>query len=109
MSRYETPDALKHDAHTLAEDAQALLDATSDLTDQKIAEARQRLSDALESGKVLFADSAESDPVNLRPNTPAIAESVKKSQKLNDLTISTVESDIDVYPNPRDPAPRNGV
>ncbi|HEY3915618.1 MAG TPA: DUF883 family protein [Verrucomicrobiae bacterium] len=55
MSRYETPDALKHDAHTLAEDARALLDATSDLTDQKIAEARQRLRDALESGKQTYA------------------------------------------------------
>jgi ElaB/YqjD/DUF883 family membrane-anchored ribosome-binding protein len=55
MSRYETPDALKHDARTLAEDARALLDATSDLTDQKIAEARQRLQDALESGKQTYA------------------------------------------------------
>jgi ElaB/YqjD/DUF883 family membrane-anchored ribosome-binding protein len=59
MSRYETPDALKHDAHTLAEDAQALLDATSDLTDQKIAEARQRLSDALESGKRAYSRLTE--------------------------------------------------
>ncbi|HEX4121986.1 MAG TPA: DUF883 domain-containing protein [Verrucomicrobiae bacterium] len=55
MTRYETPDALKHDARTLAEDARALLDATSELTDQKIAEARQRLAEALESGKQTYA------------------------------------------------------
>ncbi|HUD46229.1 MAG TPA: DUF883 family protein [Candidatus Baltobacteraceae bacterium] len=55
MSRYETPTALRHDARTLAEDARALLDATADLTDKKIAEARQRLSDALESGKQTYA------------------------------------------------------
>jgi len=55
MTRYETPDALRHDAHTLADDARALLDATADLTDQKIAEARQRLLEALESGKRTYA------------------------------------------------------
>lgn len=55
MDRYETPNALRHDARTLAEDARALLDATADLTDQKIAEARQRLLEALESGKQTYA------------------------------------------------------
>jgi ElaB/YqjD/DUF883 family membrane-anchored ribosome-binding protein len=51
MTRYETPGALRHDAHTLADDARALLDATADLTDRKIAEARDRLAGALAAGK----------------------------------------------------------
>ncbi|HUD84545.1 MAG TPA: hypothetical protein VMQ67_13630 [Candidatus Saccharimonadales bacterium] len=55
MPRYETPNALRHDARTLAVDARALLDATADLTDQKIAEARKHLLDALESGKQTYA------------------------------------------------------
>jgi ElaB/YqjD/DUF883 family membrane-anchored ribosome-binding protein len=55
MNRYETPTALRHDARTLAEDARALLDATADLTDKKIAEARQRLNEALDSGKQTYA------------------------------------------------------
>jgi len=50
MSRYETPDALRHDARTLAEDARALLDATAEVTDEKVAAARERLNEALASG-----------------------------------------------------------
>jgi ElaB/YqjD/DUF883 family membrane-anchored ribosome-binding protein len=55
MSRYETPDALRHDARTLAGDARALLDATAEITDQKIAEARERLAEALNSSKQTYA------------------------------------------------------
>jgi ElaB/YqjD/DUF883 family membrane-anchored ribosome-binding protein len=51
MNRYETPNALRHDARTLAQDARALLDATAEITDEKIAEARERLAAALNSGK----------------------------------------------------------
>lgn len=54
MSRYETPDAVRHDAHTLAEDARALLDATSEIADEKVAAARQRLEDALVSGRNVY-------------------------------------------------------
>ena len=54
MARYETPDALRHDAHTLAEDTRALLDATAEITDKKVAEARQRLNEALISGKQTY-------------------------------------------------------
>jgi ElaB/YqjD/DUF883 family membrane-anchored ribosome-binding protein len=54
MSRYETPNALRNDARTLAEDARALLEATSEITDEKVAEARQRLADALAAGKQTF-------------------------------------------------------
>jgi ElaB/YqjD/DUF883 family membrane-anchored ribosome-binding protein len=52
---YETPDALRHDAHTLVEDARGLLVATSAVTDEKVAAARERLAAALESGKQTYA------------------------------------------------------
>jgi ElaB/YqjD/DUF883 family membrane-anchored ribosome-binding protein len=55
MTRYETPIALRHDAHTLAQDTRALLEATAELTDQKVAEARERLNKALASGKQTYA------------------------------------------------------
>ena len=54
MNRYETPDALRHDAHTLAEGAHALLEATAEITDKKVAEARRRLSEALDHGKEIY-------------------------------------------------------
>lgn len=53
MSRYETPDALRHDSRTLAVDARALLDATANIADEAVADARQRLTEALESTKDL--------------------------------------------------------
>jgi len=53
MSRYETPDALRHDSHTLAVDAKALLDATANIADQAVADARERLTEALEASKDL--------------------------------------------------------
>ena len=49
--RYETPGAMRHDARTLADDARALLEATSNIADEKISAARERLSVALASGK----------------------------------------------------------
>lgn len=54
-SRYETPDAVRHDAHTLVEDARALIEATAHVADEKIAEARERLSEAVERGKMTYA------------------------------------------------------
>lgn len=51
MSRYETPTALRHDADTLIADVHALIDATAEIADQKVADARQRLTEALERGK----------------------------------------------------------
>jgi ElaB/YqjD/DUF883 family membrane-anchored ribosome-binding protein len=59
MTRYETPDALRHDAHTLADDARALLEATADATDQNIAKARDRLEGALAAGKENLARAQE--------------------------------------------------
>lgn len=48
---YETPSALRHDARTLVEDARALIEATSQIADEKVTAARARLTDALERGK----------------------------------------------------------
>lgn len=58
-SRYETPEAIRHDAHTLAEDARALLQATADIADEKVAEARRRLESALESGQNVLSSVRE--------------------------------------------------
>jgi len=58
-SRYETPHALRHDAAILAEEARALLDATAAVTDEKVAQARQRLTAALESGRQTYASLQE--------------------------------------------------
>lgn len=55
MNRYETPTALRHDARTLADDARALLEATAEVADEKVAEARRRLSEALERGHETYA------------------------------------------------------
>jgi len=46
--------AIRDDAGTLAEDARALMTATADVAGEKVAEARKRLSTALESGKELY-------------------------------------------------------
>jgi ElaB/YqjD/DUF883 family membrane-anchored ribosome-binding protein len=42
---------ISNDMSQLAQDAQALLSATSDVAGDKVAEARKRLADALERGK----------------------------------------------------------
>ena len=52
---YETPDALRHDAHTLVEGARALIEATSEIADEKVAVARKRLGQALDHGKETYA------------------------------------------------------
>ena len=54
-THYETPNALRHDANTLAEDARGLLNATAEVADEKVAEARKRLAEALETGKEAYA------------------------------------------------------
>jgi ElaB/YqjD/DUF883 family membrane-anchored ribosome-binding protein len=48
-----------HDLHSLAEDAKALLTATSDVAGEKVAEARKRLSDAIEKGKETWSNVQE--------------------------------------------------
>ena len=47
------------DTNTLAEGARALLDATSEVAGEKVAEARDRLSVALERGKEMYDDVKE--------------------------------------------------
>ncbi len=59
MSHYETPDAVRHDAQTLAEDAKALLAATANIADEKVAHARSRLESALATGKQAYAKVQE--------------------------------------------------
>jgi ElaB/YqjD/DUF883 family membrane-anchored ribosome-binding protein len=54
MNSYETPGALRHDVNALADDAKALLAATSNIADQKVAEARGRLEAALAAGKEAY-------------------------------------------------------
>jgi len=53
-SHFETPTALSHDASTLVEDARSLIEVTSEIADEKIAEARKRLAAALEAGKETY-------------------------------------------------------
>jgi len=53
---FETPDAVRHDAHTLAEDAQALLDATRETMDEKVQAARERLSETIEQSREMYSE-----------------------------------------------------
>jgi ElaB/YqjD/DUF883 family membrane-anchored ribosome-binding protein len=46
-------EAISNDMGTLAEDARALMDATADVAGEKVAEARKRLTNALDSAKQL--------------------------------------------------------
>lgn len=55
-AHFELPGALRHDARTLVEDAQALVEATAEITDHKVTEARKRLEKALENGQELYSD-----------------------------------------------------
>ena len=53
---FETPDALRHDVHTLTEDAEALLDATKEVVDEKVKAARTRLTLSVQRSRDLCAD-----------------------------------------------------
>jgi len=53
-NRYETPQAVRHDAHTLVDDARAMIEATAGIADEKITEARERLTAAIERGKMTY-------------------------------------------------------
>ncbi|MBL9139767.1 MAG: DUF883 family protein [Verrucomicrobiales bacterium] len=58
-THYETPTALRHDAQTLAADARALISATSDIADEKVASARRRFEAALSEGRDLLDRAQE--------------------------------------------------
>jgi ElaB/YqjD/DUF883 family membrane-anchored ribosome-binding protein len=51
---FETPDALRHDAHTLVEDAEALLEATKEIVDQNVKVAREQLYEAIERSREAY-------------------------------------------------------
>ena len=55
-NRYETPEAIRHDAQTLAEDARALWAATAEIADERVSQARSRLADALEKSEEMCDD-----------------------------------------------------
>ena len=56
-NHFETPDALRHDSRTLANEAHALLEATAAVADERVTEARKRLTSALASAKECAKDS----------------------------------------------------
>lgn len=56
-TNFETPEALRHDSRTLADEAHALLEATASVADEKVTEARKRLTTALASAKECAKES----------------------------------------------------
>lgn len=52
-------DIIREKAASITEDAQDLLDATSDVAEQKVVEARKRLSDALDRGKEMWGQAQD--------------------------------------------------
>ena len=56
---FETPGALRHDAHTLALDAEALLDATKETVDEKVKAAREQLTETIERSRELYSSLQE--------------------------------------------------
>ena len=71
---FETPDALRHDAHTLAEDAQALLEATKDSMDEKVQAAREQLAGSIEYGQELYSNLQKQVVLRARKADHAIHE-----------------------------------
>jgi ElaB/YqjD/DUF883 family membrane-anchored ribosome-binding protein len=51
--------AISHDLAQLAEDARALMAATTDVAGEKVGEARKRLAAALEDGKEIYGRARE--------------------------------------------------
>lgn len=82
-TRYETPEALRHDATTLADNARALLTATAEVTDEKIASARARLESALDRAHD-FMDEAK-DKVKDRARA---ADTVVRSHPYESLAVA---------------------
>jgi ElaB/YqjD/DUF883 family membrane-anchored ribosome-binding protein len=59
MNRYETLSSMRQDAASFAEEARALLEATAESTDKKVAAARKRLMEALEGSQHLYDRAQE--------------------------------------------------
>jgi ElaB/YqjD/DUF883 family membrane-anchored ribosome-binding protein len=71
---FETPGALRHDAQTLAEDAEALLEATKETVDEKVKAARQRLRGTIERSRELCTDLQEKALQRVRMADRAVHE-----------------------------------
>ncbi len=71
---FETPDALRHDARTLTEDAQALLEATREAVDEKVQAARERLSESIEHSRETYSDLQQQVVQRARKADEAIHE-----------------------------------
>jgi len=71
---FETPDALRHDAHTLAEDAQALLDVTRETMDEKVQAARERLSETIKHSREMYSELQQQVVKKARKADEAIHE-----------------------------------
>ena len=71
---FETPDALRHDAHAVVEDAQALLDATRETVDEKVQAARDRLSDTIEHSREMYSELQQQVVKKARKADEAIHE-----------------------------------
>lgn len=56
---FDTPDALRHDAHTLAEDAECLLEVTREIVDDKVKAARVQLAETIEKSRALYFNLQE--------------------------------------------------
>lgn len=66
--------ATKHDSSTLAEEARALMAATADVAGEKVAEARERLTAALESAKDMAGDVRDKAMAGAKATDKAIRE-----------------------------------
>ena len=51
---FETPDALRRDVITLSNDAEALLEATKEVVDEKVKAARKQLADSIERSRNIY-------------------------------------------------------
>jgi len=63
-----------NDITTLAEDARALMAATADVAGEKVAEARNRLALALESGKEIYSQVRDKAADGVRVADQAVRE-----------------------------------
>jgi ElaB/YqjD/DUF883 family membrane-anchored ribosome-binding protein len=56
---FETPTALRHDARTLVEDAESLLEVTREIMDDKVKAARNQLTKTIERSRELYSGLQE--------------------------------------------------
>jgi ElaB/YqjD/DUF883 family membrane-anchored ribosome-binding protein len=71
---HKVPAPTMNDLHSLAEDAQALLSATSDETGEHISEARKRLAAALESGRKMVGQAKDKAVQSVKSTDAVVRE-----------------------------------